>query len=129
MKPVTNVNPATDETKQQRKNTTEEADKKPGSSGSYSDSYFKDVGENSAQSRRPVSESHPSMGADFELGKKISGIGHRAQEIASTAYDSAREYGGQAVEQTGTFIRRYPTQMLFAGFGAGVLLGLIIRRR
>lgn len=54
---------------------------------------------------------------------------HKAQELGSDLKDKAQEYGEMAVEETNSFIRRYPTQVLIAGLGAGLLIGYFLPRK
>lgn len=128
MKPVSRVNPATDENKNMERNS---ASNEIFNSKSSSGSNY-----NSALSRTPSDKS--TLGADAELGEdvhdesddsKVSDFGHRAQELATRFAGKAQEYGGKAVEQTGSFVKNHPGPTLLAGFGAGILVGVAIARR
>ena len=101
MKPISRVNTATDENKENRghdRNTTSES-----------------------------SENTSMLGSDHT--SSIGNFTDRAQEMASTALNKAQEYGETALEETGSFVRRYPAQTLLAGLGIGLFVGWAWSRR
>ncbi len=111
MKPVSKVNTATEDNKNQDQNSS-----------------------NSALSR--TESNRQTLGADAEFDEKVEGygdrvakIGHRAQEMATDFAGRAQEYGNKAIEETGSFVRSHPGPTLLAGFGAGILVGVAIARR
>lgn len=119
MKPVSRVNNATEENKDTERNSAN-----PSSSTNY----------NSALTRTPSDKK--TLGADAELGENVeegggnvADFGHRAQEMATHLAEQAKDFGGKAVEQTGTFVKNHPGSTLLAGFGAGILVGVAIARR
>lgn len=66
----------------------------------------------------------------FDNLKETSGqVADKAKEFATNIKDKAQEYGEMAIDETGSFIRRYPAQSLLVGFGAGLAIGLLVARR
>jgi ElaB/YqjD/DUF883 family membrane-anchored ribosome-binding protein len=127
MKPVSRVNNATEDNKESERNSAS-----PESFSSKSSSGSSNY--NSALSRTPSDEN--TLGADAELGEdagedggNVSNLGHRAQDLVTRFAGQAKEYGGKAVEQTGSFVKRHPGPTLLAGFGVGILVGVAIARR
>lgn len=53
----------------------------------------------------------------------------RAQDVASDVAEKAQDYGGKAIDETTTLIKRYPAQSLLIGFGAGLLVGIVLARK
>lgn len=53
----------------------------------------------------------------------------RAQERVSELYDDTREKVVAGAKTTDKAIRRHPYESLGIAFGAGVLLGVLLRRR
>ncbi len=89
-----------------------------------------------SQNRSEGSDEHRPMGAsstaspDFGgISKTLSGYADQAKEIATDALSKAQGYGTDALDESSSFIRRYPGQTLAAGFGLGVLLGVALARR
>lgn len=104
MKPVSRVNTATDDNKENRnqeRNTTSSSQ---------------------GQGQNPSQSSEGFSGA-------IGNFTDRAQDMASQAIEKVQEYGESALEQTGSFVRRYPAQTLLAGLGVGLILGWALSRR
>ena len=54
---------------------------------------------------------------------------NKAGGVATDVASKAKEYGDMAVDETTSFIRKYPTQSLLAGFGIGLLIGIGLARR
>jgi ElaB/YqjD/DUF883 family membrane-anchored ribosome-binding protein len=134
MKPVSRVNPATEENQGQDRNSTNmdssSRDSSRNSGKQSSESRGESRGEGSREMRREKSGEESGSGFSTEaIGTAFNSFAGKASEVASNVMDKAQEYGTGAVEQSGTFIRRYPTQTLLAGFGIGLVLGLGLGRR
>ncbi len=61
--------------------------------------------------------------------KSAGRVVRNIRDEAENAMETAQEYGQMAVDESRTWIRRHPGQSLLAGFGAGLLAGLLIARR
>ncbi len=116
MQPVSRVNPATDLNKNKHNPGVE-----PGSSNM-----------NSAQSRTSSeAEDFSTLGGDdlSNIKEKAVEYKEKAQGLATDTLDKVRHYGSEAMDQSGSFIRRYPAPILLAGLGIGMLAGFFIGRR
>jgi ElaB/YqjD/DUF883 family membrane-anchored ribosome-binding protein len=76
---------------------------------------------------KPVMNQSPSQPAN--LSQTLSGYADQAKEMASDALSKAEGYGSDALDETSSFIRKYPGQTLAVGFGLGVALGIALARR
>ena len=64
-----------------------------------------------------------------DLRSRAQHMAGRAQEMASDVTERAQDYAERAVRETGTFVRRYPSQSLLACFGVGMLVGFVMSSR
>ena len=65
----------------------------------------------------------------LELGRETASIviGEVGPALKGAFYDTQRIVGG-AVDKTTSQIRKHPVQAVLIGFGAGCLVGLLVRR-
>jgi len=119
MKPVSRANPATEENKNQERSNTME-------SGSSNQGNQNQGNQSRSQGRSESRGGGSELGG---IGSTVSDFAERAQDVASNVLGKAQEYGSDALEQSGVFVRRYPAQTLLAGFGIGLVMGLAIGRR
>ncbi len=116
MQPVSRVNPSTDHSKNKPSTSVE-----PGTSNL-----------NSAQSRSSSEEEgFSSLGGDdlSSIKEKAYEYKDKAQDMASDALDKVKDYGGHALDRSGSFIRRYPAPVILAGLCVGIVTGFFIGRR
>ncbi len=73
-----------------------------------------------------IDEGHTVFDSLKDSGSNVAG---KAKDMATNLKDKAQEYGGIAVDETSSFIKRYPAQSLLIGFGAGLAIGLLVARR
>lgn len=93
--------------------------------------------DNRWKSSQSSSRAGSSVAAAIDEGSTVfdslkdssSNVAGKAKEIATNLKDKAQEYGGIAVDETSSFIKRYPAQSLLVGFGAGLAIGLLVARR
>jgi ElaB/YqjD/DUF883 family membrane-anchored ribosome-binding protein len=112
-----------------RVNTTEEnIDQSQSRSQERSQDRSQEKTPEARDENRPAGASFaaPDLNA---IGKTINSYVDQAKDVASDVVSKAQGYGSDALDETSSFIRKYPGQTLAAGFGLGVLLGITLARR
>lgn len=96
--------------------------------GGSSDNRWKNKGASQSDS---MTSSVAAVGGQIvdNIGETASQFSERAVDIATNFKDKAQEYGGKALDETSTLIKKYPAQSLLAGFGLGLVCGLLFARR
>lgn len=80
------------------------------------------------QSEQATNEPNPKLSA-IVGGASTGEFLKRSQEYAQHFAEKAREVSVNATEEVANVLRKYPIQSLVAGFGLGVLAGVLISRR
>lgn len=91
--------------------------------------FAKEEGANKSSDKEQSDVQGGIGGVVTSLRDNAGDFAKTAQDTVSQAATSLKEYGSEYVETAGSWIKRNPGPALLAGFGAGILAGLFLRRR